>query len=165
MNVYVPGSIVFDSCNNFNSLTVFLKFIHLCKLKADGAQRKTVIVFIHGGTFGEYSEQFVNLTVFTNSLISECPISAYGNAQDTRYGPDFLLSQDNIVVTLQYRLGIFGFLNLSFDDYTGNMGLKDQQLAIKWVYKNIEQFSGKMDEILLFGHSAGRLFDIEFIRF
>lgn len=72
-----------------------------------------------------------------------------------KFGPDFLLSEDNIVVTMQYRVGIFGFLNLGFGEYTGNMGLKDQQLALKWVYENIESFSGNKDEILLFGESAG----------
>ena len=98
----------------------------------DGAKQKTVLVFIHGGSF--FSD----------------------DASDRFYGPDFLLSQDNIVVTLQYRLGIFGFLNLNFEEYTGNMGLKDQQLAIKWVYNNIEHSSGKKDEILLLGQSAGK---------
>lgn len=73
-----------------------------------------------------------------------------------KFGPDFLLSEDNIVVTVQYRVGIFGFLNLGFGEYTGNMGLKDQQLALKWVYENIESFSGNKDEILLFGESAGK---------
>lgn len=77
------------------------------------------------------------------------------NGTDFNYGPDFLLSQDNIVVTMGYRLGIFGFLNLGHGDYTGNMGLKDQQLAIKWIHENIVQFSGKKDEILLFGQSSG----------
>ena len=91
--------------------------------------KKTVLVFIHGGTF-----------------------ATGGSKAD---GPDFLISQDNVLVTLQYRLGIFGFLNLGFGEYTGNMGLKDQQMAIKWVYNNIEYFSGKKDEILLFGQSAG----------
>lgn len=80
-----------------------------------------------------------------------------GNATGSIYGPDFLLSQDSIVVTLQYRLGIFGFLNLEFGEYTGNMGLKDQQLAIKWIFNNIENFSGRKDEILLFGQSAGEV--------
>lgn len=66
-----------------------------------------------------------------------------------------MLSEDNILVTIQYRVGVFGFLNLGFGEYTGNMGLKDQQMAIKWVHENIEYFYGNKDEILLFGESAG----------
>lgn len=80
---------------------------------------------------------------------------AFGDATDEFYGPDFLLSQDNIVVTIQYRLAMFGFLNLDFGEYTGNMGLKDQQLALKWIHENIEKFSGNKNEILIFGESAG----------
>lgn len=100
-----------------------------------GAKKKTVLVFIHGGGF------------------------AAGDASDFLYGPDFLLSEDNIVVTMQYRLGIFGFLNLGFGEYTGNMGLKDQQMALKWIHKNIEHFHGNKSEILLMGESAGRVFE------
>lgn len=100
---------------------------------AGGSQTKTVLVFIHGGAF------------------------VAGASTDRTYGADFLISQDNIVVTLQYRLGIFGFLNLGHGEYTGNMGLKDQQLAMKWIYENIEKFSGKKDEILLMGQSAGMI--------
>lgn len=99
---------------------------------AGGAERKTVLVWIHGGAF------------------------SMGDANDIMYGSDFLLSEDNIVVTVQYRIGIFGFLNLASGEYTGNMGLKDQQLAMKWVYENIEHFSGNKNEILLFGESAGK---------
>lgn len=79
-----------------------------------------------------------------------------GDSTDLLFGPDFLLTQDNILVTVQYRLGMFGFLNLGHGDYTGNMGLKDQQLAIKWIYENIDAFSGNRNEILLMGESAGR---------
>lgn len=89
-------------------------------------------MWIHGGAFG------------------------LGDSKDDLYGPDFLLSKDNIVVTIQYRVGIFGFLNLGIDTYSGNMGLKDQQLALKWVYENIETFSGNKHGILLFGQSAGK---------
>lgn len=81
---------------------------------------------------------------------------AKGDSSDSKFGPDFLLSADNILVTFQYRLGIFGLLNLGFGEYVGNMALKDQQLALKWVYKNIEHFSGKKDDILLFGVSSGK---------
>lgn len=80
-----------------------------------------------------------------------------GEPTDLVYGPDFLLSADNIVITVHYRLGIFGFLNLDLDEYTGNMGLKDQQMALKWIFENIEHFSGNKNEILLFGVSAGML--------
>ena len=82
-----------------------------------------------------------------------------GGSGDTHTGPDFLLSRDNIVVYLAYRVQMFGFLNLDFGEYTGNMGLKDQQLGLKWVHENIENFSGKKDEILLFGYSLGKLFE------
>lgn len=69
--------------------------------------------------------------------------------------PDFLLSQDIIVVKFSYRIEMFGFLSLEYGEYTGNMALKDQQLMLKWVHENIENFSGEKDEILLFGQSMG----------
>ena len=101
---------------------------------ADGKANKTVLVFIHGGGF------------------------ARGSATDKYFGPDFLLTQNLIIVEIQYRLGVFGFMNLGVDEYSGNMGLKDQQIAIKWIYENIENFSGNKNEIMLFGHSAGNFF-------
>lgn len=59
-------------------------------------------------------------------------------------------------VTFNYRLGPFGFLTLNTPDYSGNMGLKDQLLALKWVNKNIERFGGDKSKITIFGHSAGK---------
>lgn len=59
-------------------------------------------------------------------------------------------------VTFNYRLGPFGFLTLNTPDYSGNMGLKDQLLALKWVNKNIERFGGDKTKITIFGQSAGK---------
>lgn len=58
-------------------------------------------------------------------------------------------------MTLNYRVGVFGFFSLASSDYSGNMGLKDQNLALKWVKDNIERFGGDPEKITVFGHSAG----------
>lgn len=80
-----------------------------------------------------------------------------GSSRTDIYGPDFILQKDVILVTLNYRLGAFGFL--SFDDPTlevpGNAGLKDQTFALKWVQSNIEKFGGDPTNVTLFGESAG----------
>lgn len=70
--------------------------------------------------------------------------------------PDFFLAHDNVVVYLTFRVDIYGFVNLGIGEYTGNMALKDQQLGMKWVYDNIEFFSGNKSQILLFGDSSGK---------
>lgn len=73
--------------------------------------------------------------------------------------PDFLLDHEIIVVTFNYRIGPFGFMSLDTPEYPGNMGMKDQQLVIKWVSKNIEHFNGDNTKITLSGHSSGN-FDL-----
>lgn len=77
------------------------------------------------------------------------------SGSDTLNGPDFLLEQDIIVVTINYRLGVFGFLTLHTPEYSGNMALKDQQLALKWISKNIAHFGGDKRRLTLGGFSAG----------
>lgn len=88
-----------------------------------------VIVFIHGGSwyFGAGSE----------------------------YGPAYLLEEDVILVTLNYRMGVLGFVSTGNEDLPGNMGMKDQVLAMKWVYENIKNFGGDPKRITLAGHSSG----------
>ncbi|KAL4225139.1 hypothetical protein ACF0H5_015832 [Mactra antiquata] len=62
---------------------------------------------------------------------------------------------DVIVVTVNYRLGMFGFLRDSDGHFPGNQGLWDQQIAIKWVHDHIESFHGLKTNITIFGQSAG----------
>jgi len=67
---------------------------------------------------------------------------------------------DMIIVTLNYRLGAFGWLynNGVIEDgetNSGNWGFLDQQKAIKWVHNNIGNFNGDPDRIVVYGESAG----------
>jgi para-nitrobenzyl esterase len=89
------------------------------------------------------------------------------------YNPQRLVAQGVIVVTVNYRLGALGFLAhpaLSAeaadpdDDHdsdqvggSGNYGIMDQQLALKWVKRNIEAFGGDPGNVTIFGESAGGL--------
>ncbi|XP_069694913.1 venom carboxylesterase-6-like [Periplaneta americana] len=71
------------------------------------------------------------------------------------YGPKYILDKDIILVTFNYRLGPMGFLSTEDKVVPGNMGLKDQTAALKWVHRNIAAFGGNPDSVTLIGNSAG----------
>ncbi|WAR06867.1 CEL-like protein [Mya arenaria] len=62
---------------------------------------------------------------------------------------------DVILVTVNYRVGMFGFIRSANGDLPGNQGLWDQHLAIKWVHNNIAAFTGNPNDVTIFGESAG----------
>jgi para-nitrobenzyl esterase len=99
--------------------------------------RRPVMVWIHGGAF------------------------TLGSGADPSYDTGVLPKRGNIVmVSINYRLGMLGFLRLidvtgGKIPATGNEGMMDQVLALKWVKDNIAAFGGGPDNITVFGESAG----------
>jgi len=107
--------------------------------KSNTSKNKTVIVFIHGGSYG------------------------WGGASDPLYDGYNLIKEysDIILVTIEYRIGLFGFVDFSSvsggEEYrsSGNLGLLDQICALKWVQKNIENFDGNPEKVTVLGESSG----------
>jgi para-nitrobenzyl esterase len=83
-----------------------------------------------------------------------------GSASEPRHNGDFLPNKGVVLVTINYRLGVFGFLATSdmakeADGAAGNYGLLDMVAALKWVKANIESFGGDPGNVTIFGESAG----------
>jgi para-nitrobenzyl esterase len=104
-----------------------------------GARKAAVMVWIHGG-----------------SLVT-------GHGGSPFYDGARLARQGVVVVTINYRLGVLGFLahpDLSAESphgASGNYGLLDQIEALKWVRRNISAFGGDPANVTIFGESAGAL--------
>lgn len=84
-----------------------------------------------------------------------------GTTSEGRQDGTYLAQQGVIVVSMNYRLGVFGFLvhpelaKESGRDAAGNYGLLDQLLALHWVHDNIASFGGDPGNVTIFGESAG----------
>ena len=76
-------------------------------------------------------------------------------------GTNFAALTNVIVITINYRLGPFGFLYVNGTDALGNQGLFDQLLAFKWISANAERFGGDNSSITIGGQSAGA-FSVKF---
>ena len=64
-------------------------------------------------------------------------------------GRALALDQGVIVVNTNYRLGTLGFLSGIDHEHRGNFGVRDQQMAIEWVHRNIEYFGGSLKIVSL----------------
>ena len=101
--------------------------------------RRPVMLWLHGGGF------------------------TGGSGSDALYeGGSLSARGDVVVVTINYRLGVLGFLNLDIITQgripaTGNEALLDQLAALKWVKENIAAFGGDPGNVTVFGQSAGAM--------
>ncbi|XP_070577224.1 acetylcholinesterase-like [Ptychodera flava] len=111
------------------------------------------------------SEDCLYLNVWSpTSRIGNAPVLVWIHGGSFFWGAASLDSHDGsilaavekvVVVTINYRLGAFGFLALNISDAPGNMGLTDQVLALDWIQQNIENFGGDPERVTLVGQSAG----------
>jgi para-nitrobenzyl esterase len=125
-----------------------------------------------GSAFGQTSldEDCLFLNVFTPTTLPSNPHlpvmvwihgGAFTSGESDDYDPDRFVANGAIVVTLNYRLGLLGFLAVPALDRSGrpsvNYGLMDQQAALRWVAANISAFGGDPRRVTIFGESAGGL--------
>ena len=83
-----------------------------------------------------------------------------GSNDPLNYGPEYFYERGGknhevIFVTVNYRLGVLGFLSFENEMAPGNLGLRDQNLALQWINKYISKFGGDPNNIVLFGLSSG----------
>lgn len=96
----------------------------------DQSSKKPVMVYIHGGSYMEG----------TGNIIDGSILASYGNV---------------IVITINYRLGILGFLSTGDQAAKGNYGLLDQIQALRWIEENVGAFGGDPKRVTIFGSGAG----------
>jgi len=124
------------------------------------------------GDEAPYSEDCLYLNVWTKApgkVDAKLPVALWIHGGGYREGwgtePEFdgqeWGAKDVVLVSINYRLGVFGFLThplLSAESpngVSGNYGILDQIEALKWISKNIEQFGGDPNNVTIFGQSAG----------
>ena len=124
------------------------------------------------GDEAPYSEDCLYLNVWTKApgnTSSKLPVALWihGGGYMEGWGsePEFdgqeWASKDVVLVSINYRLGIFGFMTYpalseeSANHVSGNYGILDQIQSLKWIKNNIAQFGGDPDNVTIFGQSAG----------
>jgi para-nitrobenzyl esterase len=128
-----------------------------------------------GGTYGEhepaYSEECLVLNVWTPAVKDggKRPVMLYchgggftagSGGQGIQDGSHLAATYDVVVVAINHRLGLFGFLylgELGGEEYatSGNQGMLDIVAALRWVKENIDVFGGNSDNVMVFGESGG----------
>jgi para-nitrobenzyl esterase len=119
---------------------------------------------------GRYDEDCLTLDVYAPSDVSQrLPVmvfihgGAFVNGASSQYDALQLAQTPLVLVLINYRLGALGFMSHpSLDDArphapSGSDGIRDQQLALRWVRDNIGAFGGDRERVTVFGESAGAI--------
>jgi para-nitrobenzyl esterase len=115
------------------------------------------------------SEDCLSLNVWAPADAEKLPVMVWiygggfvaGGTSEPRQDGQDLAKQGAVVVSMNYRLGVFGFFTHSGlaaesdKKAAGNYGLLDQAAALRWVQRNIAGFGGDPDNVTIFGESAG----------
>ena len=132
LSMVVPGAERYYYTPSSAQFSEDCLYLNVCTPAADGKKRP-VMVWIHGSGFvtGSGSGEWFD-------------------------GTNLVTKNDVVLVSINYRLGILGYLYLGdFDPSLSNPGLRDQATALRWVRRNIERFGGDPDNVTVFGQSAG----------
>ncbi|MGH3263673.1 MAG: carboxylesterase family protein, partial [Trebonia sp.] len=113
---------------------------------------------------GAVSEDCLRVNVWTPSVAGARPVMVWlhggaflhGSGNEMAFNGDVLASaEDVVVVTVTHRIGLLGFLELDGFDGSGNAGMLDIVLALRWVRDNIAGFGGNPSNVTVFGQSGG----------
>uniref|UniRef100_A0A4X2KUW2 Carboxylic ester hydrolase n=1 Tax=Vombatus ursinus TaxID=29139 RepID=A0A4X2KUW2_VOMUR len=134
-------------------------------LQDDAILRKLMMFLKMNTTITSSSEDCLYLNIYVPDHTEEdakLPVMVWihggglilGSAS-TYDGSILSTTQNVVVVTIQYRLGILGFFSTGDEHAPGNWGYLDQVAALRWVQKNIAHFGGDPGRVTIFGESAG----------
>uniref|UniRef100_A0A8C8JPB7 Carboxylesterase type B domain-containing protein n=1 Tax=Oncorhynchus tshawytscha TaxID=74940 RepID=A0A8C8JPB7_ONCTS len=128
LNIYVPTED--GEWNGSKGQSMFTRKWLILSADIRDTEARPVMVYIHGGSYMEG----------TGNMIDGSVLASYGNV---------------IVITLNYRVGVLGFLSTGDQAAKGNYGLLDQIQALRWISKNIGYFGGDPGRITVFGSGIG----------
>lgn len=111
----------------------------------------------------QFGDDYLVLNVWTPALTGAAPVMVFihggaftgGVGASDAYDGTSFAKQGVVLVTINYRLGIEGFVPI--DGAPTNLGLRDQLFALKWVQENIAAFGGDAGNVTVFGESAGAM--------